>query len=190
MHRPLPYVFEDRTGANSSSDFDEIYDRSYFHIGRTPQTGRTKTMIYCMHTRATRHRDSQPLTKPASAILDYGEDESLGLISYVLPTGVVTEVMSKYLRKTSMFSGSLSRKFTASDGREYRWSYRTVPGQEWTCSVGPENFVVAHYDLKPPDVRAYGVSGHTLTVDERCGHILLELLASLNIMRHIALHNL
>jgi len=84
---------------------------------------------------------------------------------------------------------STTRKFTASDGKEYKWSFRTTPGQEWSVSalyllpsiIWPslttqsclhqctsiDNVLVAHYDLKPPDVRTYGiVSGHNLTVYE------------------------
>lgn len=86
------------------------------------------------------------------------------------------------------------------------------------CTTGVENYLVAHYDLKPPDVRAYGVSGNNLTIYESFIHLSVgewrlamllvdlapnshlssfsaivlpsELLASLIIMRHIAQHNL
>ncbi|KAF5358768.1 hypothetical protein D9758_008570 [Tetrapyrgos nigripes] len=87
-------------------------------------------------------------------------------------------------------TSSLFRKFIGSDGREYRWSHRTTPGQEWTLTTGTENYLVAHFDLKPPDVRAYDVSGNTLTVHEAFIHLSVEILATLTIMRHIAQHNL
>jgi hypothetical protein len=70
-----------------------------------------------------------------------------------------------------------------------------VPGQEW--SVGQriiplwfpfvklivqchtaEGFLVAHYDLKPPDTRAYGVSGNVLTVHEAFTQLSLGGLAN------------
>lgn len=41
------------------------------------------------------------------------------------------------------------------------------------CTVGTENRIIAHYDLKAADVRAYGVSGHTLTVEEEYVHLLV-----------------
>ena len=39
------------------------------------------------------------------------------------------------------------------------------------CTTVLENHLVAHYDLKPPDVRAYEVSGHTVTIYEPFVHI-------------------
>lgn len=72
-----------------------------------------------------------------------------------------------------------------------------------------DNYLVAHYDLKPADVRAYGVSGNNLTIYEPFAHLTLgeflvsgiwplscvayrtaELLASFIIMRHIQQYNL
>jgi len=186
---PLPYTLEDRTGLQNS-DFDDIYDRMFLRVARLPQQGKSLlTMIYNMGQRASRHRDSLPFRHNPSVILEFGLDESLGNISFKRPDASATIPMSRYLRKTSLFGGSLSRKFTASDGREYRWSYRTVEGQEWSCLTA-ENGLVAHYDLIPPDMRAYGTSGHTLTIDEAFSHLAIELLASLTIMRHIAQHNL
>ncbi|KAK0455633.1 uncharacterized protein EV420DRAFT_1272137 [Desarmillaria tabescens] len=185
---PLPYILEDRTGANTGSDFDDIYDRLFFRVARSPS--QTATMIYNMHRRASRHRDSLPFTQDPIVVLDFLHDESLGTVSFIRPAGRISQAMSKYLRKTSLFASSLSRKFTGSDGREYRWSYRSVDGQEWTCTTGAENYLVAHYDLKKPDVRVYGVSGHTLTIYEAFVHMAVELMTSLTIMRHIAQHNL
>jgi hypothetical protein len=102
-HQPLPYVLEDRTGVNTASDFDEIYDRVFYRIARAPLVRAATTMIYEMSRRATRHRDSLPFTQAPIVIMDFKEDESLGIISYVRPTGKTTELMSKYLRKTSLF---------------------------------------------------------------------------------------
>lgn len=101
--RPLPYVLEDRTGANTSSDFDEIYDRVYFRVARSPQSKPTTTMIYNMNSRATRHRDTLPFTTSPIVILDFQEDESLGIITYLHTSSKAPELMSKYLRKTSIF---------------------------------------------------------------------------------------
>ena len=83
----------------------------------------------------------------------------------------------------------------AADGREYKWSYRSVPGQEW--SVGQcifplwlpfvtlerqcdteDGFLVAHYNLKQPEERVYDVSGNVLTVYEPFTHLSLGGLAN------------
>ncbi|KAF9059770.1 hypothetical protein BDP27DRAFT_1385689 [Rhodocollybia butyracea] len=184
---PLPYIFEDRTGQLYGSDFDDMYDRLFYRVARDPH--QTSTMIYDMGRRASRHRDSLPFQRSPIVILDFENDYSLGKICYARNNDASIP-MNRYLKKTSIFGGSLSRKFTGSDGREYRWSYRSMRGQEWTCMTGPENFIVAHFDLKPADVQVYDVSGNTLTIFEQFIPLSVEILASLTIMRHIALHNL
>jgi len=190
LQGPLPYIFEDRTGAHTSSDFDDIYDRLFFHVATAPQrSGSSAIMIYSMNRRASRHRDSQPFHHTPSAVLEFLPDGSLGNVSFMQPGGTLTIPMVRYLRKTSLFGRSLSRKFLCSDGREYKWVNRSVEGQEWTCTTA-DNYLVAHYDLKPADVRAYGVSGNNLTIYEAFSHLTLELLASFIIMRHIQQYNL
>ncbi|KAJ7277544.1 hypothetical protein C8J57DRAFT_1309566 [Mycena rebaudengoi] len=190
LQGPLPYILEDRTGAHTASDFDDIYDRVFFHVATVPQrSGSSAIMIYSMNRRASRHRDSQPFRSTPVAALEFLPDGSLGNISFMQPQGTLTLPMVRYLRKTSLFGRSLSRKFMCSDGREYKWSHRGAEGHEWTCT-NADNYLVAHYDLKPADVRAYGVSGNNLTVYEAFGPLTLELLASLTIMRHIQQYNL
>ncbi len=66
---PLPYILEDRTGTNTGSDFDDIYDRLFFRVARSP--AQTATMIYNMHRRASRHRDSLPFTQDPIVVLDF-----------------------------------------------------------------------------------------------------------------------
>ncbi|KAF4600400.1 hypothetical protein EYR40_005962 [Pleurotus pulmonarius] len=178
------YTLEDRTALISSSDFDDIYDRLFLRVSRP--TKATSTMIYKMKHRSSRHRDSQPLTAEPIVVLDFAPDESLGNISF--PKAKVTVPMARYLRKTSLFGGSLSRKFVGSDGREYTWNRGCVQGQEWTCTT--ENFLVAHYDLKPPQQRVYGTSGNTLKIYQPFFPLAVEIVASLTIMRHIAQFNL
>ncbi|KAJ7618587.1 hypothetical protein FB45DRAFT_1033788 [Roridomyces roridus] len=190
LQSPLPYVLEDRTGAHTTSDFDDIYDRLFFHVATAPQrSGSSATMIYTMPRRASRHRDSQPIHHTPAAVCEFLPDGSLGTVSFTQPAGTLTIPMGSYLRRTSLFGRSLSRKFICSDGREYKWSYRSVEGQEWTCT-NSENYLVAHYDLKPADVRAFGVSGNSLTIYEAFGHLSLELVASLTILRHMKQYNL
>jgi hypothetical protein len=79
----------------------------------------------------------------------------------------------------------------ASDGREYKWGYRVIEGQEWSVSgckqpiefelslisgeqcTTMDNILVAHYDLKPPDVRTFDVSGNNLTIYQHFFHLTL-----------------
>jgi hypothetical protein len=186
---PLPYTLEDRTGLAMSSDFDDIYDRLFLRVSQGPQPQRDTTLIYNMTRRSSRHRDSLPLQRDPSVALEFGPNGTLGNVTFMQRPSKISIPMARYLRKTSIFGGSLSRKFVASDGREYKWSYRTVQGQEWSCT-SEENYLVAHYDLKPPEARAYGVSGNILTIYEPFCSLAIELLASLTIMRFIAQNNL
>ncbi|KZT02127.1 uncharacterized protein LAESUDRAFT_730487, partial [Laetiporus sulphureus 93-53] len=73
--------------------------------------------------------------------------------------------MGQYLKKTSMFGGSLSRKFRVSDGQEYRWMYRSSSEHEW-CVLDCNERIVAHYDLRPPDKPVFSMSGNILTIYE------------------------
>ncbi|KAF8972084.1 hypothetical protein BDZ97DRAFT_1783092 [Flammula alnicola] len=187
LNRPLPLTFEDRTGQITNSDFDDMYDRMFFHVARQP--GRTTTKIYKMNIRASRHRSTQPIGREAIVHLDFGADESLGTVSFFKAPFQGSIPMSRYLKKIAFFGTSLSRKFMASDGREYKWGYRMYAGQEWSCTT-MDNFLVAHYDLKPPNVRTYDVTGNNLVIYEPYAHIVAEILTSFLIMRHIAQFNL
>lgn len=39
--------------------------------------------------------------------------------------------------------------------------------------LSEENYIIAHYDLRPPNVPAYGVSGNTLTLYEAFSHLCM-----------------
>jgi len=185
--RPLPLTFEDRTGQITNSDFDDMYDRMFFHVARQP--GSTTTKIYEMSIRASRHRSTLPLGRDPIIHLNFQADENLGTVSFFKPPFTGSIPMAQYLKKTSFFGKSSSRKFIGSDGREYKWGYKTLTGQEWSCTT-MENALVAHYDLKPSNVRTYDVSGNNLIVYESFAHMCAEILASFLIMRHIAQFNL
>ncbi|KAJ3510897.1 hypothetical protein NLJ89_g4411 [Agrocybe chaxingu] len=169
MRRPLPLTFEDRTAQLTNTDFDELYDRLFFHVVRSP--GSNTTRIYDMVIRASRHRSTLPLNRDPIIELEFSPNESLGTISFLKGPYQGSIHMGRYLRKTAFFGTSLSRKFMASDGREYKWGYRTYPGQEWTCTT-MDNVLVAHYDLKNPNHRFYDVSGNNLIVYEPWAHIV------------------
>ncbi|KAG7093567.1 hypothetical protein E1B28_007237 [Marasmius oreades] len=188
---PLPYIFEDRTGTLTLSDFDDMYDRLFYRVSR-PVPQKPITMIFNMERRASRHRDRNisPFHQNPLAVLEFLPDESLGRISFNHGPKAFSLPMGSYLRKTSILGVSRSRKFVGADGVEYRWNHRSVPGHEWTCTTAAGNYLVAHFNLKPPHERAYDVSGNTLTVYEPFVHVATEILATLTIMRHILQYNL
>ncbi|KAI0278540.1 hypothetical protein BGY98DRAFT_1089512 [Russula aff. rugulosa BPL654] len=174
---PSAYFFEDRTGVLTGSDFDEVYHRLFLRVSSTPQRTRNAgLMIYDMGQRSTSlgDRDGRHFYREPMIVLDFGPKGALGTVRFT---------------KVSLFSGSLFRKFTASDGKEYKWGYHMVADHEWTC-LDADNFLVAQYSLKPENRPAYGTSGNVLTVYEPFAHLSIELLASLTIMRHIAQNNL
>ncbi|KAI0640614.1 hypothetical protein C8Q79DRAFT_930518 [Trametes meyenii] len=188
INRPLPFFLEDRSGHYISSDFDEVYDRVFLRVARPPPSqaahfAETTLMVYDTRRRSSSRRHSRPPPREPSVILEFGPNGSLGTISFVGSS--VSLPMSQYLRKTSMFAGPLSRKFTGSNGEEYRWIYRGVKEHEWSC-VDSRDYVVAHYTLKPPEKPAYNTSGNMLTIYEPFTHMAVEILSSLTIMRHLA----
>lgn len=191
----LPYFLEDRTGSNTSSEWDEIYDRMFLRAAAAathdPKRtagggGGTSTSIYDMGRRSSSSRYHY---RDPAIILDFAPGGALGTV--LLVQQGVSMPMGHYLRKTSTFSGSLSRKFRGSDGQEYRWSCRSVREQEWSVSSAPslssifsythpapasqcvtaDNQLVAHYDLKPVGEPAYKSSGNVLTIYEPFVHI-------------------
>ncbi|KIJ59787.1 hypothetical protein HYDPIDRAFT_100096 [Hydnomerulius pinastri MD-312] len=190
----MPFTFEDRTGQLKGSDYDDVYDRMFLRVTPYPHspTGNSNTLaIYVMARRSTRHADLRHLERHPSVVLEFaGPSLGLGTIHFLQPPAASMSIpMNNYLKKTALFGGSLSRKFRASDGREYRWQHKTIDGHEWSC-LSEENYIVAHYDLRPLDVPAYGVSGNTLTIHEAFSHLCIDVFASLTIMRYIAEHGL
>jgi len=155
--RPLqmPYMFEDRTGHVAKSDYDDIYDRMFLRVvphPRPPAGNSNVVAIYSMGRRSTRHGDKRHLERQPSVILEFAEGATggLGNVNFFYPPAPSLSIpMSRYLRKTTFFGGygccspvwilpelmyhrSLSRKFRASDGREYRWEHRSPDGHEWS----------------------------------------------------------
>jgi len=187
---PLPYVLEDRSGVYNASDFDDIYDRLFLRIVESSHDAKTSvSMIYDMGRRSSRRRDSRHLDRQPSVVLQFGSNGALGNVHFMRSPAASSLPMHQYLRKATIFGGSLSRRFKGSDGREYRWSHRSVEGQEWSCFTN-ENHLVANYALKPPGVPAFHVSGNSLTIDESFSDLAIEMFTSLTIMRHIAQYNL
>lgn len=192
------YTFEDRTGRNYDSDWDDIWERLYFRVCQEPSSpertdslepNKSKINIYNVEYRMMR-RDHSHVDFYPNVVLEFN-GHNLGQITYDTELYKCTFQMGKYIKKTSFFGGSsLLRKFTGSDGNEYKWCHKVVEGQEWTCTTGQNEMIVAHYDLLPEGYVAYRISGHNLVVRNKWAALSIEFLATLIIMRHIHQHNL
>ncbi|KAI0319118.1 hypothetical protein OF83DRAFT_852434 [Amylostereum chailletii] len=177
----MPFFLEDISGSLNGSDFVDLHDRMRLSVRCTLRDAtHTSYMIYDLMS-----PDPRRLVQPAAA-LDYGANHALGTVVIGSRAGVR---MDQYLVKTSRFGSSRTRKFVASDGQQYVWSWRSREDFEWTC-LNSNNYLVAYYNLKIPGEHYTKSSGCMLTVDESYPHLAVELLASLLVMRHIAEHNL
>lgn len=104
--QPLPYTLEDRTGLALSSDFDDIYDRLFLRVAKgQQQRDGSPTVIYNMNRRSSRHRDSLPLQREPSVILEFGANGALGNVTFMQRPAKISIPMNRYLRKTSIFGG-------------------------------------------------------------------------------------
>ncbi|KAI0046002.1 hypothetical protein FA95DRAFT_73851 [Auriscalpium vulgare] len=178
----IPYFLEDKTGLLTGSDFLDVHDRMRLSVRCTMKDAtRTAYMVYDLMAPKTRN-----FLQPA-ATLDYGRNDALGTV--YIGVGGSGKPMCQYLVRVSPSGSSRCRKFIASDGHEYCWSWRTRDDFEWTC-INSSGYLVAHYNLKIPEEHYVGSSGCMLTVDESYPHLAVELLTTLLIMRHIADHNL
>ncbi|KAH9928909.1 uncharacterized protein B0H18DRAFT_999323 [Fomitopsis serialis] len=192
INKALPYYLEDRSGSYAGSDFDDIYDRLFLRVSRPPGSATdgppNALMIYNVGRRSSNQRDYRPLQREPSVALEFGPSGTLGQISFMGTS--VSMPMNQYLKKVSLFGGSLIRKFRASNGEEYKWTYKTESEHQWSCTDSG-NYVVAHYNLKPPNKPAFRTSGNMLTINETHASLAIgELLASLTIMRHVAAYHL
>ncbi|KAI0694260.1 hypothetical protein BC835DRAFT_1406469 [Cytidiella melzeri] len=179
----LPFNLEDTTGNITDSNFTDFYQRMSFSVRTTMRTpDRSALMIYnASSTSAGRGGLMVPV-----ACLEFQGNNGLGTIK--IGSGENIE-MEKYLARVSR-NNSLARKFTASDGQEYTWTYTGTEDAEWTCANN-RGYAVSSYSLKSEVEPKYEhSSGCMLYIDESFPHIAGELLASLTIMRHIAKYKL
>ncbi|TFK53810.1 hypothetical protein OE88DRAFT_1284268 [Heliocybe sulcata] len=181
MNYGLPYFLEDKTGSLSGSEYVDIHDRMRLSIRCTVRDSqRCAFMIYNISPSVG------GLLKPGAA-LDFGPNNALGTVAIGSGSHIP---MSRYLMKVSPLGSPLTRKFIASDGQEYRWSWVEGDNCEWICQ-NVKNYIVACYNLKLAEEPHYSSSsGCMLTVEEAYSHLAVELLASLTIMRYIAGHDL
>jgi hypothetical protein len=115
--RPLqmPYMFEDRTGRVSGSDYDDIYERMFLRViphPHSPGENDNVLAIYNMGRRSTRHGDTRHLERQPSVILEFAEGAAGGLGNvqfFCPPAPSVTIPMNRYLRRTAFFGGYACR---------------------------------------------------------------------------------
>lgn len=100
----LPYILEDRTGTLTTTDFDDLYDRIFFHIAR--DSDGTTTKIYNMSVRGSPHRDSLPFNSKPVVALEFAANESLGEIFFMRNPQIVSIPMQNYLRRVGLFGRS------------------------------------------------------------------------------------
>jgi len=174
----LPYMLEDRSGSLSGSEFVDLYDRMHLRVRctRRDPDGASQYGVYNMFSTQC---------DIAVATLEYGAAGALGNITIVGPGGMPrTHAMAAFLVEVG---GPRHRKFIASDGKEYSWSWRTNAreGLEWSC-VNASGHTVAWYVLKIPGEQYTNSSGCMFGVEEPFPHLAVDFLATLLIMRHIS----
>jgi len=174
----IPFILEDKSGSLSGSQFIDLYDRMhlYMRCTRRDHDGASQYGIYNMF--------SQESDVPV-VTLEYGAAGALGNITTIGPRGSSrTQTMAAFLVEVG---GPRHRKFVASDGQEYSWSWRTnaQENHEWSC-VNASGQSVAWYVLKVPGEQYANSSGCMFGVEEPYPHLAVDFLATLLIMRHIA----
>ncbi|KAI9508596.1 hypothetical protein F5148DRAFT_979547 [Russula earlei] len=180
----LPFMLEDKSGSLSGSDFVDLYDRMFLRVRCTRgPDGASRYRVYDMFA-----WHDIPV-----ATLEYGAAGTLGNITIIGPGALSrTQPMAAFLVEVG---GARHRKFIASDGQEYSWSWRTNTHEdlEWSCT-NANGHTVAWYVLKIPGEQYEDSSGCMFGVEEPYPHLatgqlmseMVDFLATLLIMRHIA----
>ncbi|KAF8880340.1 hypothetical protein CPB84DRAFT_1687614 [Gymnopilus junonius] len=179
----LPYFLEDKSGRLAGSEFVDLHDR--MRLVYHPKERSSTQSVYEIYdtTISTYNAFRKPVVT-----LSFGPNNTLGTISYSRDR--TARQMGAYLSQVNEIAGSKLRCFFASDGNEYRWGYRLIPNDEWTCTNNT-GAIISHYNLKTPgEPPYYNSSGCMLTVEEDYGHLACEMLATVMIMRHIDKYDL
>ncbi|KAH9993526.1 hypothetical protein BJV77DRAFT_961784 [Russula vinacea] len=124
----IPFMLNDRTGSLSGSEFVDLYDRIYLRVCCTHRDPNGASH-YGMYNMLARHHEIPVVT------FEYGAGGALGNITFISSEGSMrTQAMAAFLVEVG---GPRHRKFTASDGREYSWSWRTSTQEdlEWSRAV-------------------------------------------------------
>jgi len=182
-------MLEDRSGSLSGSNFVDLYNRMALQLRctRRDPDGASQYKVYDISL------IGMPLVTvmdPPEVTLEYGAAGALGNITIIKPGGSSrTQTMASFLVEVG--GSTRHRKFIASDGQEYSWSWRTNTREnlEWSC-VNASGHTVAWYALKIPGEQYANSSGCMFGVEEPYPHLAIDFLATLLIMRHIAERNM
>jgi hypothetical protein len=153
----IPFMLHDSTGSLLESNFIELYDRMNLRVSclsRDPNGA----ALYEVYNMLSRYHNI-PV-----AVFEYGAAGALGNISLTGPGGSLrTQTMAAFLVEVGGYANAISpfpsspsapfvykrscrvsakhrphhRKFIASDGHEYSWSWRTSTDEdlEWSVSI-------------------------------------------------------
>ncbi|KAG9041575.1 hypothetical protein FS837_012077 [Tulasnella sp. UAMH 9824] len=182
----LPLILEDLSGqVNKPTAYTDLYDR--LRITCTPSSS-SKDLLQLSFKLGSNGRAG------ADAVIDIPLKKFEGAtISYA--GGATPIPVEAYLRKVKgLSSRSPCRRFTASDSHSYTWSLvqsnpKDKSTQAWTCTQADSSAVVAEYTVNDSNVTG-STSAAVLTVEEHCSGIVLELLTTLTLVRHIAANKL
>ncbi|KAI0266951.1 hypothetical protein BC834DRAFT_842685 [Gloeopeniophorella convolvens] len=180
----LPFMLEDKTGSLSNSDYKDLYDRMYLGVRCTRRESNGASQYAVFNYLPSEWSD------PAVS-LEYGVGGTPGAVTFMRAGRTPTTLaMGDYLMAVDD-NNPRHRKFVASDGQEYRWSWRTNTAEnlEWSC-VNVSGVAVAWYALKIPGENYANSSGCMFGVEEPYPHLAVEFLVTFLIMRHIATHNM
>jgi len=170
----VPFMLHDRTGSLSGSSFNDVHDRISLHVRCTHRDpdGTSRYGVY----------DVRVSFDIPVATFDYGAGGTLGNITtFGSGNSLRTQAIDAFLVEVG---GPRHRRFTAPDGHKYSWSWRTSDDREleWSC-VNASGQNVAWYAISSESGRFFGV-------EESYSYLVVDLLATLMIMRHIVAQNM
>ncbi|OBZ70750.1 hypothetical protein A0H81_09312 [Grifola frondosa] len=164
----MPYFLEDSTGELTGSEFVDLYNRMHLSLKCTLRDAHHIAYVIYDSLSCRTSPGRGGLLVPLAS-LDFGANNALGTIK--IGDGEHVN-MNEHLAKTSTLGSSKTRKFVASDGQEYKWTWQGDGDAQWTC-LNSNGYHVASYSLKPAGEPKYsGSSGCMLTVEESYPHIV------------------
>jgi len=181
----LPLFLEDSTGSvMAPTKFSDLYDRLQLSCSPSRRSNQyTDLTIRCSSGRST---VDCILTLPPP-----GKSLEGAMVSY---SGAASIPAESYLRKVKgLSSRSPSRRFTASDAQTYTWSFTQSNLKDastivWMCH-NSQGSVVAEYAVNDRALTGSQCAA-ILTVEEAWSSIVLELLTTLILVRHISAQKL
>ncbi|KAI5120753.1 hypothetical protein M0805_007827 [Coniferiporia weirii] len=189
----LPYFLEDRTGDVANTEFNELYDRMFFGVAGSSRAGAgpgvATLRIFELGSRSSSRGPAAAHfgARSPAVVLDFASGGAPGTVLFVQQS--VSMPMTRWLTGSSKPGKPIERTFRCFDNEEYRWTHQADAEAEWVCTTS-SGYVAAQYKLRMPDEPKYvGSSGNMFTVYESYGHIAIELLAALTIVRHVHRHS-